>query len=105
METQLCVNTKERPMRTHDVECMERRWMLTVVVPSGFTDELYDNGLTDATAMEFAPDGRLFVAQQGGDLRVIDSGGNLLTTPFVSLNVDSAGERGMLGLAFDPAFA
>ena len=33
--------------------------------------------------MEFAPDGRLFVAEQGGNLRVIDSGGNLLGASFV----------------------
>ena len=31
--------------------------------------------------------------------------GALLPTPFVTLTVDSAGERGLLGIAFDPAFA
>jgi glucose/arabinose dehydrogenase len=54
--------------------------------------------------MEFAPDGRLFVAQQDGNLRVIQDG-TLLDTPFLSLSVDSAGERGLLGVAFDPDFA
>jgi glucose/arabinose dehydrogenase len=56
--------------------------------------------------MDFAPDGsgRLFVAEQGGTLRVI-AGGQLLGTPFLSLNVDSTGERGLLGVAFDPNFA
>jgi glucose/arabinose dehydrogenase len=54
--------------------------------------------------MEFAPDGRLFVCLQGGQLRIIKNGG-LLTTPFVSLTVDSVGERGLLGIAFDPNFA
>jgi len=54
--------------------------------------------------MAFAPDGRLFVCQQGGALRVI-KGGVLLTTPFVSLTVNASGERGLLGVAFDPAFA
>jgi len=53
--------------------------------------------------MQFAPDGRLFVAQQGGQLRVIKNGG-LLSTPFVSLTVSSSGERGLLGVAFDPDF-
>ena len=56
------------------------------------------------TAMQFAPDGRLFVAQQGGQLRVIKNG-VLLSTPFVSLTVNSTGERGLLGIAFDPNFA
>ena len=54
--------------------------------------------------MQFAPDGRLFVCQQGGQLRVIKNG-VLLSTPFVSLTVDSNGERGLLGVAFDPNFA
>jgi glucose/arabinose dehydrogenase len=53
--------------------------------------------------MEFAPDGRLFVCQQTGQLRIIKNGG-LLATPFVSLTVDSFGERGLLGIAFDPDF-
>ena len=54
--------------------------------------------------MEFAPDGRLFVTQQGGQLRVIKNG-VLLPTPFLTLTVNSAGERGLLGIAFDPNFA
>ena len=29
----------------------------------------------------------------------------LLATPFVSLTVDSTGERGLLGVTFDPNFA
>ena len=53
--------------------------------------------------MAFAPDGRIFVCQQGGQLRVIKNGA-LLATPFVSLTVDSNGERGLLGVAFDPNF-
>ena len=54
--------------------------------------------------MELAPDGRIFVCQQGGALRVIKNGA-LLPTPFLTLNVDSSGERGLLGIAFDPAFS
>ena len=54
--------------------------------------------------MAFAPDGRLFVCQQGGQLRVIKTD-SLLSTPFVSLTVESSGERGLLGIAFDPNFA
>ena len=54
--------------------------------------------------MEIAPDGRIFVCQQGGALRVIKNG-VLLPTPFMTLTVDPAGERGLLGIAFDPNFA
>jgi glucose/arabinose dehydrogenase len=53
--------------------------------------------------MAFAPDGRLFVCQQGGALRVIKNGA-LLATPFVTVSTDPAGERGLLGIAFDPDF-
>ncbi len=54
--------------------------------------------------MAFAPDGRLFVCQQGGQLRVIENG-VLLSTPFVTVTVNASGERGLLGVAFDPNFA
>lgn len=72
-------------------------------LPSGFTETII-SGLSSPTAMTFAPDGRLFVCQQGGALRVIKNGA-LLTTPFMTLTVNSTGERGLLGIAFDPNFA
>lgn len=72
-------------------------------LPAGFT-ETQISGLSNPTAMEIAPDGRIFVCQQGGSLRVIKNGA-LLSTPFLTLSVDPAGERGLLGIAFDPNFA
>jgi glucose/arabinose dehydrogenase len=54
--------------------------------------------------MAFAPDGRIFITQQGGALRIIQNG-SLLATPAITLTVDPSGERGLLGLAFDPDFA
>jgi glucose/arabinose dehydrogenase len=73
-------------------------------VPSGFTDETFITGLSNPTAMAFAPDGRLFVSQQGGQLRVIKNGA-LLASPFLTVTVNSSGERGLLGVTFDPSFA
>ena len=73
-------------------------------LPTNFTESPLATGLSNPTAMAFAPDGRLFVCQQGGQLRVIKNGA-LLATPFVTLTVDSNGERGLLGIAFDPDFA
>ena len=61
-------------------------------VPAGFTDFLVVNGLINPTAMAVAPDGRLFVCEQGGTLRVIKNGA-LLSTPFLSVTVNSSGER------------
>jgi glucose/arabinose dehydrogenase len=74
-----------------------------VTVPSGFSVATIASGLSDPTAMEVAPDGRIFVAEQGGRLRVVKNG-TLLATPFVSLSVDATGERGLLGVAFHPNF-
>ncbi|MFL6282108.1 MAG: PQQ-dependent sugar dehydrogenase [Pyrinomonadaceae bacterium] len=73
-------------------------------LPEGFTERSVAEGLTGATAMAFAPDGRLFVCQQDGRLRVIKEG-ELLPEPFATFDVDSTGERGLLGVAFDPDFA
>ena len=73
-------------------------------LPAGFSEALVASGLNNPTAMQFAPDGRLFVCEQGGRLRVIRNGA-LLSTPFLTVTVSSSGERGLLGVAFDPNFA
>lgn len=73
--------------------------------PAGITKtENWVGGLTAATALAQAPDGRLFVAEQGGALRVVKNGG-LLTPPFISLPVDPNGERGLIGVTLHPQFA
>lgn len=85
------------------VDTLEDRRLLTTL-PSGFVETPVATGLDRPTAFEFAPDGRIFIAQQEGAIRVVKNG-QLLATPFLSLNVDSNGERGLLGVAFDPQFA
>jgi glucose/arabinose dehydrogenase len=60
-------------------------------------------GLSSPVSMALVPDGRILVCEQGGTLRVV-KGGALLPTPFVTLTVDAAGERGLLGVTPDPAF-
>ena len=72
-------------------------------LPRGFT-ETQISGVSSPTAMELAPDGRIFVCQQTGQLRVIKND-VVLPTPFVALSVDSSGESGLLGVAVDPNFA
>src|SRR5436305_5646812 len=72
-------------------------------LPSGFVETTVASGIASPTAMAIAPDGRIFVCSQTGALRVFKNG-VLLTTPFVTLSVDSVGERGLLGVAFDPHF-
>jgi glucose/arabinose dehydrogenase len=73
--------------------------------PSGFTrNEAWIAGLTNATAFAQAADGRIFVTEQGGAIRVVKNGA-LLATPFATVAVDSAGERGLIGIALHPDFA
>jgi glucose/arabinose dehydrogenase len=51
-------------------------------------------------------DPRLFIVEKGGAIRVV-ANGTLLPTPFLDLTgrVSTGGEQGLLGLAFDPAYA
>ena len=51
-------------------------------------------------------DPRLFIVEQAGRVRIVKAGA-LLATPFLDITsrVVSGGERGLLSLAFDPAYA
>src|SRR5918994_7878462 len=71
-------------------------------LPTDFTDSPFVSGLTNPTDMEFAPDGSLFVTEQAGSLRIARPDGTLTTFLDISTKVDSNGERGLLGLTFDP---
>src|SRR5262245_8603657 len=73
-------------------------------VPSGFTQTTVASGLTNPTLMAVAPDGRVFVSEEPGRLRVIKNG-SLLSTPFLTVTTDVNGERGLLGVTFDSAFS
>ena len=73
-------------------------------VPPGFVDTLITTSLSSPTALAVAPDGRVFVTEQGGNVRVVKNGA-LLGPSFVSLSVDSAGERGLIGITLDPNFS
>jgi glucose/arabinose dehydrogenase len=77
--------------------------LFAATLPSGFSETILTSSISAPTAMAIAPDGRIFVCQQGGGLRVVKNGA-LLATPFVTLTVDANGERGLLGIAFDPDF-
>ena len=85
------------------VEPLERRQLLTTL-PSGFAETLVTEGITGPTAMAVAPDGRIFVAEQAGRLRVIKDG-RLLSSPFVTIDAQLRGERGLIGVVLDPDFS
>ena len=76
-----------------------------VNLPQGFVRSALVPTLPSlATTMAFAPDGRLFICLQDGNVRVVKNG-VLLPQPFVTVSTTPVGERGLLGIAFHPNFA
>ena len=75
------------------------------VLPAGFEDRLVAT-VAAPTALAFTPDGRLLVSTQQGRLQIIQNG-KLLATPALDLAaiICTDSERGLLGIAVDPAFA
>jgi len=70
--------------------------------PNGFTtDTLVDSGLNNPTAICFTPDGRLFVVEQGGSIKIYKNN-TLLTNQFGSVPAFADSDRGALGITFDP---
>src|SRR5579885_590830 len=71
-------------------------------LPAGFTDTAYSTGLTQPDAFAFAPDGRVFVCEKTGAIKVIVNG--KVVSTFATIQCSSDVERGVLGIAFDPDF-
>lgn len=72
--------------------------------PANFSQVSVATGISNPTVLAFAPDGRIFVAQQNGALLVIKNGMKL-STPAIQLTVNSSGERGLIGIALHPGFS
>ena len=77
-----------------------------LAAPSGFEDTAHWTGLTNPMAVRFAADGRAFVAEKSGLIKVFDSVGDPTPTVYADLRtrVHDFWDRGMLGLALDPGF-
>jgi glucose/arabinose dehydrogenase len=76
-------------------------------LPTGFEERTVASGLTAPTAVAWAPDGRMFVAEKGGTVRVVTATGALVSKPLIDISdhVNTNGDRGLLGLAVDSNFA
>lgn len=81
-----------------------RRLMATA---ADFTDSTAFGGLDGPTAVEFAPDGRIFVAEKKGLIKVFDNLSDATATIFADLrtNVHNYWDRGLLGMTLDPQFS
>src|SRR3954452_285069 len=75
-------------------------------VPPGFTEVTAWSGLINPTAIRFAPDGRVFVAEKRGTIQMYDSVADTTPTQIADLRteVHNFWDRGLLGLAIDPGF-
>ena len=75
-------------------------------LPAGFQESVMFSGLTNPTAVRFAPDGRIFVAEKRGVIKVFDSLTDTSPDIFADLNVNvyNFWDRGLLGLALAPNF-
>jgi glucose/arabinose dehydrogenase len=75
-------------------------------LPSGFQERVVFGGLSEPTNVEFSKDGRVFVAEKSGLIKVFDNLSDTTPTTFADLstNVHNFWDRGMLGLALDPNF-
>jgi glucose/arabinose dehydrogenase len=71
--------------------------------PANLVIETYITGLVAPWAIDFASDGRVFITERTGRIRVI-TGGRLQPRPWMTLDVAAVGEAGLLGLALDPHF-
>jgi glucose/arabinose dehydrogenase len=77
------------------------------VVPSGFAVEPLAQGLNSPTALQLMPDDRVLFAEQfTGRVRVFVPGFPVQSTPVLQLTdvTTDGGERGLLGVALDPAY-
>jgi glucose/arabinose dehydrogenase len=74
-------------------------------LPYGFVQEGVVMGLELPTSFALAPDGRIFVAEKAGRVRVVRNG-ELLPDPFIDMTteVNDAADRGLMGIAVDPAW-
>ena len=75
-------------------------------LPSGFQESIVFSGLNAPTVVRFASDGRVFVAEKSGIIKVFDSLTDTSPAVFADLrtNVHDFWDRGLLGLALAPTF-
>jgi glucose/arabinose dehydrogenase len=78
----------------------------STTLPAGFQQSQVFTGLTSPTVVEFAADGRVFVAEKSGLIKVFDGLDDPTPAVFADLRtqVHSYWDRGLLGMILDPQF-
>jgi glucose/arabinose dehydrogenase len=74
--------------------------------PPGFEERTVVAGLHAPTGLAWTPDGRMFVIEKAGRLKVVPAGGSTAATILdISSEVNSYWDRGLLGIAVDSDYA
>jgi glucose/arabinose dehydrogenase len=89
-----------------DAACPVLRDNPTDMLPQGFSTQRTIEGLQWPTAAAFSRDGRVFIAEQSGRIKVFDNLRDTTPTLFADLRVavHAYADRGLLGLALHPDF-
>jgi len=73
-------------------------------LPPGFViEENVISGLSQPTDLKIASDGRIFIAEKGGTIRIVENG-IMLPQPFYTVLTQTPNERGLDGILLDPDF-
>jgi len=98
----------DRPMLGADAhaEAEAGATIEAAVAPTGFEDRAVLSGLVHPSVIQFSPDGRIFVAEKRGTIKVFDNLSDTTPTTFVDLQtkVHDYWDRGLLGMALPPDF-
>jgi glucose/arabinose dehydrogenase len=77
---------------------------LAATLPTGFQDSAVLSGLTNPTVVQFASDGRVFVGEKSGTIKIYPNLSSSTPEVYTGLttNVQNYWDRGLLGMALDP---
>ena len=72
----------------------------------GYYSETIASGLFLPTAIDFTPDGRTIIGSKTGLVSIVEANGTVREEPFYTVSdINTTGDRGLLGIAVDPDFA
>lgn len=82
-------------------------FIVSILTAQDIAIQTFASSFSSAVEIVNAGDDRLFVVQQGGLIRILNSNGTVNPTPFLNVSslISTGGERGLLGLAFHPNYA
>ena len=98
----ICFDSDRSSDPPHDYD----RLTTVGALPPGFSETTVFSGLTYPTAVRFSPDGRVFVAEKSGLIKVFSGLADTTPETYADLRarVHDYWDRGLLGMALDPDF-